>query len=66
MLYKFVMWGGIMEQEIERLRQELNRLIEENNGLHSDEIEKLSQELDNLIYVYLYMYYSSIKQHKVA
>lgn len=50
-----------MEQEIERLRQELNRLIEENNGLHSDKIEKLSQELDNLIYAYLYMYCLAVK-----
>lgn len=41
-----------MEEEIEILREELNRLTEEDICLYSDEVVELSQELDKLIYIY--------------
>lgn len=41
-----------MEQEIETLRQKLNRLVEETSCLYSDKVVELSRELDNLIYKY--------------
>lgn len=41
-----------MEQEIETLREKLNRLVEENSCLYSDIVVNLSQELDNLISTY--------------
>lgn len=41
-----------MEEEIEILRQELNRLTEEDICLCSDEVVQLSQKLDKLIYIY--------------
>jgi hypothetical protein len=41
-----------MEREIEMLRANLNRLVEESSCLYSDSVVKLSQELDNLIYKY--------------
>jgi len=41
-----------MEQEIEVLREKLNKLVEECICLYSEEVVKLSQELDNLIHTY--------------
>ncbi|WP_306345885.1 aspartyl-phosphate phosphatase Spo0E family protein [Clostridium sp. BSD9I1] len=41
-----------MEEEIEVLREELNRLTEEDICLCSDEVVQLSQKLDKLIYIY--------------
>ncbi|MBV7271850.1 aspartyl-phosphate phosphatase Spo0E family protein [Clostridium thailandense] len=41
-----------MEKEIETLRGELNKLVEESSCLYSDGVIKLSQELDNLIHKY--------------
>jgi len=41
-----------MEKEIEMLRVELNKLVEESSCLYSDNVVKLSQELDKLIYTY--------------
>lgn len=55
MLYKYVIFKSgdfTMNEEIEILREELNRLTRENTCLHSEEIVKLSQELDKLIYKY--------------
>lgn len=55
MLYKYVIFKSgdfTMNEEIEILREELNRLTRENTCLHSEEIVKLSQKLDKLIYKY--------------
>ncbi|WP_097025560.1 aspartyl-phosphate phosphatase Spo0E family protein [Clostridium peptidivorans] len=41
-----------MEEKIEILREELNRLTEGEICLYSDEVVQLSQELDKLIYIY--------------
>ncbi|WML33141.1 aspartyl-phosphate phosphatase Spo0E family protein [Clostridium sp. OS1-26] len=41
-----------MEEKIEILRRELNKLTEEANCLCSDKVVKLSQQLDKLIYKY--------------
>lgn len=41
-----------MKEEIEILREELNRLIKDNECLYSEKIVKLSQKLDKLIYAY--------------
>lgn len=41
-----------MEEKIEILREELNKLTEEANCLYSDKVVKLSQQLDKLIYKY--------------
>lgn len=41
-----------MEKEIEKLREKLNRLVEESSCLYSDTVIRLSQELDELIYRY--------------
>ncbi|MBM7868910.1 hypothetical protein JOC70_000379 [Clostridium pascui] len=41
-----------MEEEIEILREKLNRLTEEDICLCSDEVVQLSQKLDKLIYIY--------------
>lgn len=41
-----------MKEEIEILREKLNRLTEEDICLCSDEVVQLSQKLDKLIYIY--------------
>lgn len=41
-----------MKEEIEILRNELNRLTEKDACLYSEKIIKLSQKLDKLIYAY--------------
>ncbi|MDF2882804.1 MAG: Spo0E like sporulation regulatory protein [Clostridiaceae bacterium] len=41
-----------MNEEIEALRKELNRLTEEAECLYSEKIVKMSQKLDKLIYAY--------------
>lgn len=41
-----------MEEKIEMLREELNKLTEEANCLYSDKVVNLSQQLDRLIYKY--------------
>lgn len=41
-----------MEEKIEMLRGELNKLTEEATCLYSDKVVKLSQQLDKLIYKY--------------
>ena len=42
----------MVEEKIEILRKELNKLTEEANCLYSDKVVKLSQQLDKLIYKY--------------
>lgn len=41
-----------MKEKIEQLREELNRLTENDECLYSEKIVKLSQRLDKLIYDY--------------
>ncbi|MDF2882556.1 MAG: Spo0E like sporulation regulatory protein [Clostridiaceae bacterium] len=42
----------MMEEQIEVLREELNRLTKDSKCLYSEKIVKLSQKLDKLIYTY--------------
>jgi hypothetical protein len=41
-----------MKEQIEILREELNRLTENDACLYSEKVVKLSQKLDKLIYTY--------------
>lgn len=41
-----------MEEQIEILRDELNRLTKDSECLHSENVIQISEKLDKLIYAY--------------